>query len=156
MTILVLSVQSRSCAGDMSQKPIEQVVKEAELLAAKGVKEIIVIGQDTTYYGLDLYGKRELPRLMARLNEIPSIEWIRLMYAYPSKFPDELLPMMRDSEKICKYIDIPIQHISDSVLKSMRRGINQKRLEELLYKNPGHYPRRRDKDHVDRRLSVRR
>ncbi len=120
--------------GKHVSKPIEQVIEEAELLAARGVKELIVIGQDTTYYGLDLYGRRELPGLMTRLNEIPGIEWIRLMYAYPAKFPDGLLSVIRDSEKICKYIDIPVQHISDNVLKSMRRGISRKKLEELLYK----------------------
>jgi ribosomal protein S12 methylthiotransferase len=120
--------------GKHVSKPFEQIIHEAELLAEKGVKELIVIGQDTTYYGLDIYGNRELPKLMAKLNEVSGIEWIRLMYAYPAKFPEELLSVIRDSDKICKYIDIPIQHISDSVLKSMRRGITRRKLEELLFK----------------------
>ncbi|HUI30985.1 MAG TPA: 30S ribosomal protein S12 methylthiotransferase RimO [Candidatus Acidoferrales bacterium] len=120
--------------GKHVSKPLEQVVHEAELLAQKGVKELIVIGQDTTYYGLDIYGKRELPELMTRLNKLDGIEWIRLMYAYPAKFPEELLDVIRDGEKICKYIDIPIQHVSDDVLRSMRRGITRRKLEELLYK----------------------
>ena len=120
--------------GKHVSKPLDQIVREAEILAEKGVKELIVIGQDTTYYGLDIYGKRELPTLMAKLDKIEKIEWIRLMYAYPAKFPRELLDVMRDSEKICRYIDIPIQHISDNVLKSMRRGITRRKLEELLFR----------------------
>lgn len=120
--------------GKHVSKPFEQIIHEAELLAGKGVKELIVIGQDTTYYGLDIYGNRELPKLMAKLNEVRGIEWIRLMYAYPAKFPEDLLSVMRDGEKICKYIDIPIQHISDSILRSMRRGITRRKLEELLFK----------------------
>jgi ribosomal protein S12 methylthiotransferase len=120
--------------GRHVSKPFEQIIREARLLAEKGVKELIVIGQDTTYYGLDVYGRRELPKLMTRLAEIEGIEWIRLMYAYPAKFPEELLDVMRDSEKICRYIDIPIQHISDNVLKSMRRGVTRRKLEELLFR----------------------
>ncbi|MFZ1081957.1 MAG: 30S ribosomal protein S12 methylthiotransferase RimO [Candidatus Kryptoniota bacterium] len=119
--------------GRHVSKTIEEIIHEAELLAEKGVKELIIVGQDTTYYGLDIYGKRELPRLMSSLNEVKDIEWIRLMYAYPAKFPEEVLDIIRDSEKICKYIDIPIQHVSDSVLKSMRRGITRRKLEDLLY-----------------------
>jgi ribosomal protein S12 methylthiotransferase len=118
--------------GRHVSKPVEQIIREAELLSEKGVKELIVIGQDTTYYGLDIYGTRELPRLMTKLNEIDGIEWIRLMYAYPARFPEDLIEVIRDSEKICKYIDIPIQHISDKILKSMRRGITRRKLEELL------------------------
>jgi ribosomal protein S12 methylthiotransferase len=120
--------------GKHVSRPMEQIVHEAKLLSQKGVKELIVVGQDTTYYGLDIYGKRELPKLMERLSEIENIEWIRLMYTYPAKFPEELLDVMRESDKICRYIDIPIQHISDSVLKSMRRGITRRKLEDLLYK----------------------
>ncbi len=120
--------------GRHVSRSTESLIHETELLTAKGVKELIVIGQDTTYYGLDTYGRRELPELMRRLNDVPGIEWIRLMYAYPAKFPEDVLEVMRDCDKILKYIDIPIQHISDKLLKSMRRGITRKRLEELLYK----------------------
>ncbi len=120
--------------GKHVSKPIDDIIHEAELLAEKGVKELIVVGQDTTYYGLDIYGGRELPKLLERLNRVDGIEWIRLMYAYPAKFPEALLDVMRDSTKIVKYIDIPIQHISDKLLKSMRRGITRHKLEELLHK----------------------
>ncbi len=118
--------------GKHSSKTIEEITHEAELLAAKGVKELIVVGQDTTYYGLDIYGRRTLPSLMEKLNKVDGIEWIRLMYAYPAKFPEELLDIMRDSDKVANYIDIPIQHVSDKLLRSMRRGITRRRLEELL------------------------
>ncbi|MFA3783720.1 30S ribosomal protein S12 methylthiotransferase RimO [Melioribacteraceae bacterium 4301-Me] len=114
--------------------PIEQLIGEAKSLAAKGVKELIIIGQDTTDYGKDLYGKRNIAELLNRLSDINGIEWIRLLYAYPSHFPDDLIDTIASNEKICKYIDIPLQHISDSVLKSMRRGITQRRTKELLYK----------------------
>jgi ribosomal protein S12 methylthiotransferase len=107
--------------GKHVSKTLEQVTHEAEMLAEKGVKELILVGQDTTYYGLDIYGKRELPNLMSRLNEVKNIEWIRLMYAYPAKFPEEVLDVIRDSKKICKYIDIPIQHVSDNVSQFARR-----------------------------------
>ncbi|MCL4538546.1 MAG: 30S ribosomal protein S12 methylthiotransferase RimO [Bacteroidetes bacterium] len=120
--------------GKHVSRTADSLVRETEMLAGKGVKELIVIGQDTTYYGLDIHGRRELPSLMKKLNEVSGIEWIRLMYAYPAKFPDELLDVMRDSDNIVKYIDIPIQHISDRMLKSMRRGITKDRLLELLYR----------------------
>jgi ribosomal protein S12 methylthiotransferase len=110
---------------------MDQLITEATLLRAKGVKELIVIGQDTTYYGLDLYGKRCLDELLLRLSDI-GFEWIRLLYAYPAKFPDHILPVMRERENIVKYIDMPIQHGSTEVLKSMRRGITRPRLEELI------------------------
>ena len=122
--------------GKHVSKSFEQIIHEAKLLADKGVKELIVIGQDTTYYGLDIYGNRELPRLMSKLNEVSGIEWIRLMYAYPAKFPEELLDVMSESDKICKYIDIPIQHISDNVLKSMRRGITRRKTRRTPLQNP--------------------
>jgi len=120
--------------GKHVSKPFEQIIHEAKLLAEKGVKELIVIGQDTTYYGLDIYGSRELPTLMSKLNEVSGIEWIRLMYTYPANFPEELLDVIRECDRICKYIDIPIQHISDNVLKSMRRGITRRKLEQILFK----------------------
>ncbi len=118
--------------GKHCSVPREHLMIEAEKLAQQGVKELIVIAQDTTYYGLDLYGRRELPSLLKELSSIEGIEWIRLMYAYPSQFPLELLEVMKASNKICHYIDIPIQHISDSVLRSMRRGISARATKELL------------------------
>ena len=120
--------------GKHISRPIEEIIKEVKKLAWKGVKEIIIIAQDTTYYGLDIYGKRKLPELLNRLSEIDGIEWIRLMYTFPAKFPTEVLDIMAQNPKICKYIDIPIQHISDKILKSMRRGITKRKTIELLEK----------------------
>lgn len=114
--------------------PLSLILKEAEKLAEKGAKELIIIGQDTTYWGLDRSGKREISKVLNSLSEIEGIKWIRLMYAYPSRFPDDLIETIRDNEKICKYIDIPIQHVSDKVLKAMRRGITKSRQIELLEK----------------------
>ena len=105
---------------------------EAQKLASKGVKELVIIGQDTTYWGFDLNKKRELSIVLSELSKIEGIEWIRLMYAYPSRFPLDLIETIRDTEKICNYIDIPVQHISDNVLKSMRRGITKKHLLNLF------------------------
>jgi ribosomal protein S12 methylthiotransferase len=101
-------------------------------LSRQGVKELIIIGQDTTDYGVDLYGKRNLAELLHRISEIEGIEWIRLLYVYPSHFPDDLIDEIANNPKICKYIDVPLQHISDTVLKSMRRGITKRRTQELL------------------------
>lgn len=118
--------------GGHRTKPIEHVMAEADSLAAKGVKELVLIGQDTTYYGLDLYGKRRLAEVLDTLARKSGIEWIRLMYAYPSGFPREVIPVMRDHPTICKYVDLPLQHISDPMLHSMRRGITGKATRELL------------------------
>ena len=118
--------------GKHVSKPMETLVQEAETLVAKGVKEIMLIAQDSTYYGIDLYGERRLHELMDRLSDVEGLEWIRLHYAYPSKFPFEVLPIMNSKPNICKYLDIPIQHISDPVLKQMRRGITKRRTEEVL------------------------
>ncbi len=112
--------------------PMESVVAEATSLAAKGVKELIVIAQDSTYYGLDLYGERRLPELLDRLAAIEGIAWIRVMYAYPAKFPLEVLDTIARNAKICKYLDLPIQHIADPVLRSMRRGISSRAVHTLL------------------------
>ena len=112
--------------------PMEQLVAEAKLLAAQGVKELIVIAQDTTYYGLDLYGKRRLGELLARLAEIDGIEWIRLHYSYPAGFPEDVLRVMADNPKICPYIDIPLQHSADKVLAMMRRGVDGRQTRELV------------------------
>lgn len=120
--------------GDHKSKPLEEIIIEAQKLASKGVKELVIIGQDTTYWGFDLDRKRNLSIVLSELAKINGIEWIRLMYAYPSRFPVEIINTIRDTENICRYIDIPIQHISDNVLKSMRRGITKKHLVNLLYK----------------------
>ena len=112
--------------------PMEQLVAEAKLLAAQGVKELIVIAQDTTYYGLDLYGKRRLGDLLAQLAGIDGIEWIRLHYSYPAGFPEDVLRVMADNPKICPYIDIPLQHSADKVLAMMRRGVDGRQTRELV------------------------
>jgi ribosomal protein S12 methylthiotransferase len=118
--------------GKHISKPIEQLVLEAKNLVKNGLKELILIAQDSTYYGLDLYGERKLADLLKALSDVDGVEWIRLHYAYPSQFPLDALQVMAERENICKYIDIPIQHISDPVLKTMRRGITKRRTLELL------------------------
>ncbi len=118
--------------GNHVSVPMEQVLEEAEKLAANGVKELIVVAQDTTYYGLDLYGERKLAELLRRLCRVEGIEWVRLHYTYPADFPQEVIEVMRDEEKICNYIDIPLQHISDNQLKSMRRRITKQQTVELM------------------------
>lgn len=112
--------------------PIEDLIWEAERLAAGGVKELMVIAQDTTYYGMDLYGKRMLGELLRRLCKIEGLRWIRLHYAYPAQFPVDVVEAMRDEPKICKYLDIPFQHISDNVLSGMRRGLDKSQTMELI------------------------
>lgn len=114
--------------------PMEELIEEAEKLAVGGVKELMVIAQDTTYYGLDLYGKRMLAELLVRLCRVDGIEWIRLHYAYPAAFPDDVIEVMAVEPKICKYLDIPFQHISDNQLKSMRRGLNSAETYALIEK----------------------
>ena len=118
--------------GKHKSTPIEDLVIEATKLAASGVKELILIAQDLTYYGLDLYKKRGLRELLEALVTVEGIEWIRLHYAFPTGFPLEVLDFMRDEPKICNYIDIPLQHISDPILKSMRRGTTQAKTEALI------------------------
>ena len=118
--------------GKHVSKPLERIVQEARLLAAQGVKELIIIGQDTTYYGLDVDGQRRLDGVLRELTQVDGIEWIRLMYAYPTKFPTEILQVFRNSPKMCRYLDMPVQHVADEVLKSMRRGITGRTTRELL------------------------
>lgn len=120
--------------GKHVSKTEEDILHEAVKLAGQGVKELILIAQDLTYYGADIYSKRTLPQLVDKLSEIDGIDWIRLQYAYPADFPLELLDVIRDNPKVCKYLDMPLQHISDPLLKSMRRFINRKRTLELLDK----------------------
>ncbi len=140
---------NRTCAfcaiplmrGGHRSRSIDDIVHEAETLARRGVKELMLIAQELTYYGLDLYKKRMLPDLLKRLSDVPGIEWIRLHYAYPHKFPLEILDVMRERENICNYLDMPLQHASDAMLKAMRRNITRAEIEELLqnirHKVPG-------------------
>jgi len=118
--------------GKHNSRSVEYLVDEAKFLVSKGVKEVMLIAQDLTYYGLDLYGERRLPDLLKHLSDVEGLEWIRLHYAYPSGFPVEILPVMRERSNICNYLDIPLQHIADPVLKAMRRGTNKQRTEDLL------------------------
>lgn len=118
--------------GKHRSTPIEALVVEAEKLAAKGVKELILIAQDLTYYGLDLYKKRNLAELLNALVKVEGVEWIRLHYAFPTGFPMDVLEVMKREPKICNYLDIPLQHISDSILKSMRRGTTKEKTTKLL------------------------
>ena len=118
--------------GGHASRKLEDLVAEARTLVEGGVRELVVIGQDTTCYGLDLYGRRSLPSLLEALADIPAIAWVRLMYAYPAKFPLEVLDVIARHPRVCKYMDIPVQHASDAVLKSMRRGISSRALRELL------------------------
>jgi ribosomal protein S12 methylthiotransferase len=118
--------------GGHKSTPIEDLVTEAEKLAAKGVKELILIAQDLTYYGLDLYKERRLGALLKELVKVEGIEWIRLHYLFPSGFPQDVLDIIREEPKVCDYIDIPLQHIADPVLKSMRRGTTKAKTDALL------------------------
>lgn len=131
----------RSCAfcsiplirGKYISRPVEELVNEAEKLAADGVKELILIAQDLSYYGLDLYGTQQLPELITALLEIDKFEWIRLHYLYPANFPERLILLMKENPKICRYIDIPIQHISGKMLALMKRSHDEPETRELLY-----------------------
>jgi ribosomal protein S12 methylthiotransferase len=118
--------------GGHVSKPIEQIVTEARGLVRMGVKEIMLIAQELTYYGLDLYKKRELPKLMHALADIEGLEWIRLHYAYPSKFPLEIIDVMKERPNICNYLDMPLQHASNNMLKAMRRMITREEMEDLI------------------------
>jgi ribosomal protein S12 methylthiotransferase len=119
--------------GQHISRPIEQLVAEAESLVRKGVKEVMLIAQELTYYGLDIYKKRELPRLLHALADVKGLEWIRLHYAYPSKFPLEILDVMRERDNICKYLDMPLQHASNNMLKAMRRNITREEMTDLIH-----------------------
>jgi ribosomal protein S12 methylthiotransferase len=132
---------NRTCAfcaiplmrGVHISKPIEGIVQEAENLVRKGVRELMLIAQELTYYGLDIYKKRMLPDLLNRLADVRGLEWIRLHYAYPSKFPIEILDVMRSRENICNYLDMPLQHASDEMLKAMKRQITRAEMTDLIY-----------------------
>ena len=120
--------------GAHKSVPIEKLVEEAEKLADKGVKELIIIAQDTTYYGLDLYRRRALAELLQKLSEVEGIEWIRIHYSYPASFPEDVLDQMADNPKVCRYMDIPLQHISDKVLANMHRNVDGAWTRELIRK----------------------
>jgi ribosomal protein S12 methylthiotransferase len=119
--------------GGHISRPIDELVKEAKSLAKRGTKELILIAQDLTYYGLDIYRKRNLSDLMAQLSDVEGIEWIRLQYAYPAGFPMDVLDVMQERSNICKYLDMPLQSGSTEILKSMRRGITREKTEALIY-----------------------
>jgi ribosomal protein S12 methylthiotransferase len=119
--------------GQHVSKTIEQLVDETKGLVKKGVKEIMLIAQELTYYGLDIYKERALPKLLNALADVEGVEWIRLHYAYPSKFPLDVLDVMRERDNICKYIDIPLQHASNNMLKAMRRNITREEMSELIH-----------------------
>ena len=131
---------NRTCAfcaiplmrGTHVSKSIEEIVAEAENLVKRGVKEIMLIAQELTYYGLDLYKKRMLADLLNKLADVKGLEWIRLHYAYPHKFPMEVLDVMRERDNICKYLDMPLQHAADNMLKAMKRQITRREMEELI------------------------
>ena len=131
---------NRTCAfcaiplmrGQHQSRPMEELVAETERLVSMGVKELMLIAQELTYYGLDLYKKRMLPDLLNRLADVKGLEWIRLHYAYPSKFPLEVLTVMKERENICNYLDMPLQHASDRMLSSMRRQITKSEMNELI------------------------
>lgn len=118
--------------GNHRSTPIEELVQRAEKLAQNGVKELLLIAQDLTYYGLDLYQERRLADLLRALAKVSGIEWIRMHYAFPSGFPMEVIEVMKQEPKVCNYLDIPLQHISDPILKSMRRGTTQKKTTDLI------------------------
>lgn len=120
--------------GKHKSVPIKSLMSEAEFLADNGVKELIIIAQDTTEYGKDIYDKKNLAELLTKLSNINGIEWIRLMYAYPSHFPEDVIEVIAENPKVLNYLDIPLQHISDKVLKSMRRGVTAKQTYKLLEK----------------------
>jgi len=131
---------NRTCAfcaiplmrGIHVSRPVEAIVQEAENLVRMGVKEVMLIAQELTYYGLDIYKKRVLPDLLNRLADVRGLEWIRLHYAYPSKFPLEILDVIRDRDNICNYLDMPLQHASDAMLKAMKRQITRAEMTELI------------------------
>ncbi len=118
--------------GKHLSRPIEELIEEATILVAGGVKEINLISQDTTYYGLDLYGKRNLAQLLDQLSRVQGLEWLRLHYAYPLSFPTDILDVIRERPNICNYMDIPLQHIDSKILKSMRRGVSKDQTMKLL------------------------
>lgn len=133
---------NRSCSfcaipkmtGQHKSRTIESLIKETRYLAKKGVKELLIIAQDLSYYGIDIYGKTQLAELISEISEVDGIEWIRLHYLYPTKFPMDILPIMRENPKVCKYLDMPLQHIANPVLKNMMRHVTREETEALIHK----------------------
>ncbi|MCJ7449127.1 MAG: 30S ribosomal protein S12 methylthiotransferase RimO [Bacteroidales bacterium] len=123
-----------SIRGKYISRPLEELVTEANHLAESGVKELILIAQDLSYYGLDLYRRQKLPKLISELLKIESFEWIRLHYLYPANFPSDLIPLIAENPRICRYVDIPVQHISDKMLGLMKRSHNRRETEAILYR----------------------
>ena len=131
---------NRSCAycaiplitGKHKSRPIEEILQEVRLLVSGGVKEFHIVAQELTYYGMDLYGQRKLPELVARISDIPGVEWIRLHYGYPNSFPYDLLPLMRERDNVCKYLDIALQHSSNKMLELMRRNTTREYQKEMI------------------------
>ena len=132
----------RSCAycaipiitGKHVSRPMEEIIKEVELLVSEGVKEFQVIAQELTYYGVDLYKSQKLPELIERIAQVPGVEWVRLHYAYPTHFPDDLFRVMRENDNVCKYMDIALQHVSDNMLTKMRRHVTKSETYALIEK----------------------
>ena len=120
--------------GKFISRKMEEILDEAKMLASKGIKEVIIIAQDTTKYGVDIYGTPKLAELLQKISEIDGIKWIRFLYSYPEGITDELIEVVKNNEKICKYFDIPIQHISNAVLKRMNRKTNKEQIENLISK----------------------
>ena len=120
--------------GKHMSRPINEIIQEAKQMASQGIKELILIAQELTYYGIDIYKERTLSILLKKLCRVEGIEWIRLHYAYPSGFPDEIIDVIKSEKKICNYLDIPLQHISDKILKSMRRGAGKNKINNLIAK----------------------
>ena len=120
--------------GRFRSKKIENILEEAYQLAEQGVKEINLVAQDTTLYGIDLYGKKRLPQILFSLSQISKLKWIRLLYTHPAHFSDELIDQIANNPKVCKYVDLPLQHISDDILKKMRRKVTRKKVEQIIYK----------------------
>jgi ribosomal protein S12 methylthiotransferase len=151
---------NRTCAfcaiplmrGGHVSKSIEEIVKEAEGLVKRGVKEIMLIAQELTYYGLDLYKKRMLAELLKLLSDVKGCEWIRLHYSYPHKFPLEVLDVMRERENICNYLDMPLQHAANNMLKAMKRQITREEMEELISGYPGKSSRNLFANHFNSRF----
>jgi ribosomal protein S12 methylthiotransferase len=127
--------------GKHMSRPIEELVEEATRLVQRGVKEVMLIAQELTYYGLDIYKTRELPKLLHALADVPGLEWIRLHYAYPSKFPLDIIDVINQRENICNYLDMPLQHASNNMLKAMKRQITREEMDDLIgeirHRSPG-------------------
>ena len=141
-----------SVRGKYRSVPMEALVEEAKELASGGVRELILVAQETTLYGVDLYGEKKLPALLRELAKIPGIHWIRMLYCYPEEITDELIETIKTEEKVCNYMDIPIQHASDRILSRMGRKTNRKEITRAARKTPERDSGHGDPDHHDHRL----